>query len=105
MIPDMQALYTPPVLNASPQQNPVPRLLIVLLLLGLCALTVFIYWPGLSGDYMFDDRANLLRNQTQNVTFCPDCALHLIILSLAHAESPANPAGSRLLMNLQLVDY
>jgi tetratricopeptide (TPR) repeat protein len=26
-------------------------------------LTVTVYFPGLSGDYMFDDRANLLQNQ------------------------------------------
>ncbi|MEZ5542468.1 MAG: tetratricopeptide repeat protein [Pseudomonadota bacterium] len=33
------------------------------LILLLCALTVAIYWPGLSGDYMFDDRPNLLENR------------------------------------------
>jgi tetratricopeptide (TPR) repeat protein len=86
MIPDMQALYTPPVLNASPQQNPVPRLLIVLLLLGLCALTVFIYWPGLSGDYMFDDRANLLRNHRLNITSFDIESLQSAALSSSSGE-------------------
>ncbi len=28
----------------------------------LCLLTVMVYFPGLSGDYMFDDRPNLLEN-------------------------------------------
>jgi hypothetical protein len=28
----------------------------------LCLLTIAIYWPGLSGDYMFDDQPNLLNN-------------------------------------------
>jgi tetratricopeptide (TPR) repeat protein len=86
MIPDMQALYTPPVLNTSPQQNPVPRLLIVLLLLGLCALTVFIYWPGLSGDYMFDDRANLLRNHRLNITSFDIESLQSAALSSSSGE-------------------
>ena len=26
-------------------------------------LTISVYFPGLSGDYMFDDRANLLQNR------------------------------------------
>lgn len=29
----------------------------------LCLLTVLVYRPGLSGDYMFDDRPNLLENR------------------------------------------
>lgn len=33
------------------------------LLALLCLLTILIYWPGLSGDYMFDDRPNLLENR------------------------------------------
>lgn len=33
------------------------------LLALLCLLTVLIYRPGLSGDYMFDDRPNLLENR------------------------------------------
>ena len=32
-------------------------------LLVCCVLTVVIYLPGLSGDYMFDDNSNLLSNQ------------------------------------------
>ena len=28
----------------------------------LCLLTIAVYWPGLAGDYMFDDRPNLLEN-------------------------------------------
>lgn len=33
------------------------------IILLLCLLTVLIYRPGLSGDYMFDDRPNLLENK------------------------------------------
>ncbi|HSG10266.1 MAG TPA: hypothetical protein VLB10_00795, partial [Gammaproteobacteria bacterium] len=32
-------------------------------LLVCCVLTVVIYLPGLSGDYMFDDNSNLLSNK------------------------------------------
>ncbi|MGB5541660.1 MAG: tetratricopeptide repeat protein [Gammaproteobacteria bacterium] len=28
-----------------------------------CLLTIAVYWPGLAGDYMFDDRPNLLENR------------------------------------------
>jgi len=37
----------------------------VFLLIGM--LTVVIYFPGLSGDYMFDDTSNLLDNKALNV--------------------------------------
>jgi len=33
----------------------------------LCLLTIVIYRPGLSGDYMFDDRPNLLENRRLNM--------------------------------------
>jgi hypothetical protein len=33
------------------------------LLLLVCGLTAVSYYPGLSGDYMFDDMANILNNQ------------------------------------------
>jgi len=34
---------------------------------ALCLLTVIIYVPGLSGDYMFDDMPNLLHNAQLNI--------------------------------------
>ena len=34
---------------------------------ALCLLTVIIYIPGLSGDYMFDDMPNLLHNAQLNI--------------------------------------
>jgi len=34
------------------------------LILGLLLLTIFVYYPGLSGDYMFDDMENLLKNKS-----------------------------------------
>ena len=34
---------------------------------ALCLLTVIIYIPGLSGDYMFDDMPNLLHNKQLNI--------------------------------------
>jgi len=33
----------------------------------ICLLTVIIYVPGLSGDYMFDDMPNLLHNEQLNI--------------------------------------
>lgn len=38
-----------------------------LALLVLLALTTIIYFPGLSGDYMFDDRPNLLQNDRLDI--------------------------------------
>lgn len=38
-----------------------------LLLLLPCLLTVAVYYPGLSGDYLFDDMQNLLQNSRLNV--------------------------------------
>jgi len=35
---------------------------------ALCLLTILIYVPGLSGDYMFDDMPNLLHNAQLNIT-------------------------------------
>jgi hypothetical protein len=37
------------------------------LLLVICALTVCVYYPGLSGDYMFDDTGNLLDNPSLEI--------------------------------------
>jgi tetratricopeptide (TPR) repeat protein len=37
------------------------------LLLVICALTVCVYYPGLSGDYMFDDTGNLLDNTSLEI--------------------------------------
>ena len=39
----------------------------LLAFLALCLLTVTIYTPGLSGDYMFDDMQNLLQNNRMAV--------------------------------------
>ena len=33
----------------------------------LILLSVVVYYPGLSGDYMFDDTSNLLQNQALNM--------------------------------------
>jgi len=38
-----------------------------LLFLLLCLLTVAVYYPGLSGDYLFDDMTNLLKNNRLNM--------------------------------------
>jgi tetratricopeptide (TPR) repeat protein len=35
----------------------------VWLFAAICLLTIVIYWPGLSGDYMFDDLPNLIYNE------------------------------------------
>jgi hypothetical protein len=32
-----------------------------------CLLTIVVYWPGLSGDYMFDDLPNLIYNKQLNL--------------------------------------
>jgi len=37
------------------------------LFLLVCLLTVVIYYPGLSGDYMFDDMANILNNKRLDI--------------------------------------
>ena len=37
------------------------------LLLVICTLTVCVYYPGLSGDYMFDDTGNLLDNKSLEI--------------------------------------
>jgi hypothetical protein len=34
---------------------------------SICLLTIIIYVPGLSGDYMFDDMPNLLHNEQLNI--------------------------------------
>ena len=34
---------------------------------AICLLTIVIYVPGLSGDYMFDDMPNLLHNEQLNI--------------------------------------
>ena len=34
---------------------------------AICLLTIVIYWPGLSGDYMFDDMPNLIYNKQLNL--------------------------------------
>ena len=34
---------------------------------AICLLTIVIYVPGLSGDYMFDDMSNLLHNPQLNI--------------------------------------
>ena len=54
----------------------------VFILLGL--LTVTVYHPGLSGDYMFDDRANLLQNRL----------LELETLDLDSLQNAAFSSGS-----------
>jgi tetratricopeptide (TPR) repeat protein len=43
------------------------QLHLTLLLAALCLLTVLVYLPGLSGDYMFDDMPNLLQNSRLQV--------------------------------------
>ena len=35
---------------------------------ALCLLTILVYVPGLSGDYMFDDMPNLLHNEQLNIS-------------------------------------
>jgi tetratricopeptide (TPR) repeat protein len=60
---------------ANPLKNPLAWLALAIFL-----LTIVIYMPGLSGDYMFDDRANLLENkrldmETLNLHNLADAAL------------------------------
>lgn len=41
-----------------------PKILAAALLLALlCSITIIVYLPGLSGDYMFDDMSNVLNNE------------------------------------------
>ncbi len=47
--------------------NPVIKQPAAWLLLAICALAVFVYYPGLSGDYMFDDTGNLLDNKSLEI--------------------------------------
>lgn len=54
------------------------------LALALCLVTVLIYRPGLSGDYMFDDRTNLLENSR----------LEMGTFSLSNLASAAFSSGS-----------
>ena len=53
----------------------------------LILLTVVVYYPGLSGDYMFDDRNNLLQNR----------ALEIEILDLDSLQSAAYSSGAGIL--------
>lgn len=50
------------MLSVNPSKHLTP-----FLLAGLCLLTVLVYFPGLSGDYMFDDMPNLLQNSRLQV--------------------------------------
>jgi tetratricopeptide (TPR) repeat protein len=53
--------------NLSDVSNPVIKQPATWLLLAICALTVCVYYPGLSGDYMFDDTGNLLKNKSLEI--------------------------------------
>jgi protein O-mannosyl-transferase len=54
------------------------------LALALCMATVLVYRPGLSGDYMFDDHANLLDNRQ----------LDMAALDLDHLAGAAFSSGA-----------
>ncbi len=47
--------------------NPVIKQSAAWLFLVICAITVLVYLPGLSGDYMFDDTGNLLENRSLDI--------------------------------------
>jgi hypothetical protein len=48
--------------------QPRTRLLIPLLLAAAVILTVLVYWPGLSGGYVFDDYPNIVDNAAIHIT-------------------------------------
>ena len=49
-----------------------------LVALGLLALTLLVYWPGLGGGYVFDDFPNIVDNK----------ALHVVTLDWHAPQSP-----------------
>jgi protein O-mannosyl-transferase len=59
-----------------------------LALLGLCALIGLVYWPGLSGPWLFDDFSNIRDNAFLRVTTLEWASLHGAAGSLA-----AGPLG------------
>lgn len=83
----------PRFLNMSPRN----RLLVPSLLTVAVALTILVYWPGLSGGYVFDDFPNIVDNNAIHVTHStlanwtnaalasPASALHRPLASLTFA--------------------
>jgi hypothetical protein len=53
----------------------------------LILLTIVAYYPGLSGDYMFDDTSNLLKNE----------ALDIETLNMDSLQSAAYSSGAGML--------
>lgn len=70
-------------------RHPEPLVLLTLILL-VCAGA---YWPGLSGDYVFDDPANILENARLAIT-----SLDLTSLRAAFWSGDAGPLGRPLSM-------
>ena len=62
--------------------------LISLALITIFSFTLFLYWPGLFGDYIFDDPANILDNQKIAIT-----SLDLNSLKTAWYSGDAGPLG------------
>ncbi len=69
--------------NKAPSSSSSTRWTFLLLIL----LTVVVYYPGLSGDYMFDDTSNLLQNQ----------ALDMATLDMASLSDATWSSGAGLL--------
>jgi len=52
----------------------------------ICLLTIVIYVPGLSGDYMFDDMPNLLQNEQLNIASLDTESLQGAVFSSGSGE-------------------
>ena len=71
-----------------------------LLLLLILTITFIIYYPGLSGDYVFDDSANILQNRKLQIQ-----TLSYLELKAAALSGGAGPLGRPLSMISFAINY
>jgi protein O-mannosyl-transferase len=73
---------------------------ISLLLILILSFTVFLYWHGLKGDYVFDDSVNILENSKLKIT-----ELDYASLKAAYGSGDAGPLGRPISMLSFALNY